>query len=40
MALRCEIALPRDFRPADVLAFHRRDPQPGAAHLWTLAAPA
>ncbi|MCK2095726.1 DNA-3-methyladenine glycosylase family protein [Thauera aromatica] len=27
MALRCEIALPRDFRPADVLAFHRRDPQ-------------
>ncbi|APR05979.1 DNA-3-methyladenine glycosylase 2 [Thauera chlorobenzoica] len=27
MALRCEIALPRDFHPADVLAFHRRDPQ-------------
>lgn len=27
MALRCEIALPRDFRPTDVLAFHRRDPQ-------------
>lgn len=27
MVLRCEIALPRDFRPADVLAFHRRDPQ-------------
>lgn len=27
MALRCEIALPWDFRPADVLAFHRRDPQ-------------